>query len=225
MRNLIHFIQNAKEAGVKNLTLTFWVAGLTFGRKNMNLRCSVSYTPLWHYVKGHSHKIEYKCNEELCRRLILSQSILESESIAIADEITVIAKMEVIIEIANLWSFASIKIIDNVSNSHFIQQFKDESESQLRKEIRQEINEEISYRYDMIFERERKLSDTIDAFEVIKKTQKNYAIRLKLIELENKINQKPMSSKRSNSVIDIDFEEQSNLLTEVNKIRKMINKL
>ena len=48
---------------------------------------------------------------------------------------------------------------------------------------------------------------------------------LKLIELENEINKKPRPSKRSDSVIDVDFEEQSNLLAEVNKIRKMINQL
>ena len=119
----------------------------------------------------------------------------------------------------------SIKIKNEAKPHQFISQIKEEPESELEKKIRKRVEAELSCKFDYLHEQEKELSTKISNFERIKKTQKNYAIRLKLIELENQINKKPRSSKRSDSVIDVDFEEQSNLLAEVNKIRKMINQL
>lgn len=226
MERLINFINDAKKAGVKDLTLVFYVAGYTFGKKNMNLRCSATYDQLWDYA-DEMFTIEYKGDKNLIKDLSISWSLLEENFVLRCDENDVEAKTEVIIELVELFRFKfdSLTIVNNVTNSEFIKQFKDEAKDKLRKELMGELREEISWKYDMIFERERKLSNEIDKFSEIKRTRKNYAIRLKLIELENVINKKPRSSKRSDSVIDVTYEEQMNLLKEVHKIRDMINKL
>ena len=226
MERLINFINDAKKAGVKDLTLLFYVAGYTFGKKNMNLRCSATYDQLWGYA-DEMFTIEYKGDKNLIKDLSISQSLLEENFFLRSNENDVEAKTEVIIELVELFRFKfnSLTIVNNVTNSEFIKQFKDEAKDKLRKELMGELREEISWKYDLLFERERKLSNEIDKFSEIKRTRKNYAIRFKLIELENVINKNPRSSKRSDSVIDVTYEEQMNLLKEVHKIRDMINKL